>query len=73
MANFLSRLQNPSDVVPVEDSFPDENLFSISIVNPWYADLENYLSARRTSPYFTPKEKKRLIKQSVRYSWTNGD
>jgi len=73
VADFLSRLQNRGEVVPVEDSFPDENLFAISIVNPWYADLANYLSIGRTPPYFTPKEKKRLVKQSARYSWVNGD
>jgi len=73
VAYFLSRLQNPGEVVLVEDSFPDENLFAISIVDPWYADLANYLSTGRTPPYFTPKEKKTLIKQSARYSWVNGD
>ena len=73
VADFLSRLQNRGEVVPVEDSFPDENLFAISIVNPWYFDLANYLSTGKTPPYFTPKEKKRLIKQSARYSWVNGD
>eukprot|EP00253_Pinus_taeda_P011257 PITA_11257 len=73
VVDFLSRLQNPGEVVPVEDCFPDENLFAISVVNPWYADLANYLSTGRTPPYFTPKEKKRLIKQSARYSWVNGD
>ena len=36
VADFISRLQNQGEVVPVEDSFPDENLFAISIVNPWY-------------------------------------
>ena len=66
-------MQNSSEVIPVEDSFLDENLFAISIVNPWYADLANYLSTGRTPPYFTPKEKKRLIRQSARYSWVNGD
>ena len=73
VADFLSRLQNPGEVVPVEDSFPDENLFAISIVTPWYADLANYLSTGRTPPHFTPKEKKGLVKQSARYSWLNGD
>eukprot|EP00253_Pinus_taeda_P010466 PITA_10466 len=73
VADFLSRLQNQGEVVPVEDSFLDENLFAISIMNPWYVDLANYLSTGRTPPYFTPKEKKRLIKQSARYSWVNGD
>eukprot|EP00253_Pinus_taeda_P013313 PITA_13313 len=73
VADFLSRLQNPGEVFLVEDSFPDENLFAISIVNPWYADLANYLSTGRTPPHFTAKEKKRLVKQSAIYSWLNGD
>ena len=73
VADFLSRLQNPGEVVLVEDSFPDEHLFAISIVTPWYADLANYLSTGRTPPHFTAKERKRLIKQSARYSWLNGD
>ena len=73
MADFLSRLQNSGEIVPVEDSFLDENLFAISIVDPWYADLANYLSTGKTPPHFNRKEKKRLIKQSARYSWINGD
>jgi len=73
VADFLSRLQNQGEVVPVEDSFPNENLFAISIVNPWYADLANYLSTGKKPPYFTSKEKKMLVKQSARYSWANGD
>lgn len=73
VANFLSRLQNQGEVIPVEDYFLDENLFAIPIVNPWYADLANYLSTGKTPPYFTSMEKKRLVKQSARYSWVNGD
>ena len=73
VADFLSRLQNQGEVVPVEDSFPYEHLFAISIVNPWCVDLANYLSTGRTPPHFTPKETKRIIKQSAWYSWVNGD
>ena len=73
VADFFFRLQNLGEVVPVEDSFPDEHLFAISILNPWYADLANYLSTGKIPPSFSSKEKKRLIKQSSRYSWVNGD
>lgn len=65
VVDFLSRLQNQGEVAPVEDSFLDENLFAISIVNPWYADLANYLSTGITPPYFTSKEKKRLVKKGA--------
>ena len=68
VADFFSRLHNPSEVVPVEDSFPDEHLFAISILNPWYVDIANYLSTGKIPPSFTSKKKKRLIKQSARYS-----
>jgi len=43
------------------------------VLNPSYADLANYLSAGKVPPSLSSKEKKRLIKQSARYSWVNGD
>lgn len=73
VADYFSRLQNLGEVVQVEGSFPDEHLLAISVLTPWYADLANYLSTRKVSPSFSSKEKKRLIKQSARYSWINGD
>ena len=42
VADFLSRLHNTGEVVPVSDSFPDEHLFAISVITPWYADIANY-------------------------------
>jgi hypothetical protein len=43
VADFLSRMIHLEDNAPVEDNFPDENLFSISTFTPWYADVANYL------------------------------
>jgi hypothetical protein len=43
MDDFLSRMIHLGDNAPVEDNFPDENLFSISTFTPWYADVANYL------------------------------
>ena len=71
--DFLSRLNNCGDIVPVSDSFPDEHLFSISIITSWYVDIANYLSSGKLPPSFSSKEKKRIIKQSARYTWVNGD
>ena len=34
VADFLSRLHNTGEVVPVLDSFPDEHLFAISVITP---------------------------------------
>ena len=73
MAYFLSRLNNFGEVVPVSDNFPDEHLFAISVITPWYADIANYLSLGKLPPSMTSKEKKRIIKQSARHTWVNGD
>ena len=73
MADLLSRLNNSSEVVPVSNNFPDEHLFSIYVITPWYDDIANYLSSGKLPPSMTSKEKKRIIKQSARHTWVNGD
>ena len=73
VVDFLSRLNNSSEVVPVSDNFPHEHLFAISVITPWYVDIANYLSSGKLPPSMTSKEKKRIIKQSARHTWVNGD
>ena len=43
VAYFLSRLNNYGEVFHVSDNFPDEHVFVISVITPWYADIDNYL------------------------------
>jgi hypothetical protein len=48
-ADHLSRLENPlgvHDRSEIRDSFPDEQLMSITDSEPWYADFANYLASR---------------------------
>jgi len=45
VADFISRLTIDDSCTPIEDSFPDEYLFSISTYSPWYSDITNYLAA----------------------------
>ena len=73
VANFLSRLNNYGEVVLVSDNFPDEKLLSISVITPWYFDIANYLSSGKLPPSITSKENKRIIKQTARHIWVNGD
>ena len=40
---FLSRLMHTWENTPVNDNFPDEDLFSISTYVPWYVYVANYL------------------------------
>ena len=44
VAYLRSRINTSGEDVPVIDSFPYENLFSISIKSPWFANIANYLS-----------------------------
>ena len=73
MADILSRINTSGEDVPVLDSFPDENLFAIPIKYPWFADIANYLSSGKLPSYFSPREKRQVIKQSARYSWIRRD
>eukprot|EP00253_Pinus_taeda_P008680 PITA_08680 len=44
VVDFLSRLDFPvGEEGTVDDQMPDEHLFSISVLSPWFADIANYL------------------------------
>ena len=48
VADHLFRLPNaPSDELPINDNFPDEQLLAIS-TEPWFADIVNYLITNQT-------------------------
>jgi len=44
VAEFLSRVNLPAgEEVMVDDQMPDEYLFAISVLSPWFNDIANYL------------------------------
>ena len=56
VADNLSRLETIlDDPLPIDDSFPDEQLAAINVSNktPWYADFANYIVAKFIPPSFT--------------------
>jgi hypothetical protein len=55
VVDFLSRLNINDDNSHVDDSFPDENLFVVYSHSPWYADIDNYLVARKVPPHLYPR------------------
>jgi hypothetical protein len=73
VADFLSRIKNEDDDTLVDDSFPDEHIFSLSVNTPWFADMENYLDTRRLPSHLSPHEKRKIITQSANYSWVGHD
>jgi hypothetical protein len=70
---FLSHIKHEGDDIPIDDSFLDEHLFPLSVNSPWFADMENYLATRKLSSHLSPHEKRRIITQSVNYSWVGHD
>ena len=47
IADYLSRLEKPIEDergAEIEENFPDEHLFQISVQVPWYVDIVNFLA-----------------------------
>jgi hypothetical protein len=72
VVDFLLRLHINDDNSLVDDSFPDEHLFAVSSHTPWYADIANYLVAGKVPPHLSPRERRKIIQKSARYSWIGG-
>ena len=68
VANFLSRLTIDDNCIPTKDSFPHECLFAISTYSPWYANIANFLVARKFPQYFSSKGKRNIIQQNATYT-----
>lgn len=41
VVDFLTRIQNDNNDVPVEDNFPNEYIFAVCIESPWFVDIAN--------------------------------
>ena len=62
VADNLSRLENVlDDPLPIDDSFPDEQLAVINVAHntPWYANYANYIVAKYLPPSFTYQQKRK--------------
>ena len=71
--NFLSRLHSTGDRILVSDNFRGENLFAIIAKTPLFSDVANYLSYGILPSHFTRNQKRKIIRESARYIWVNGD
>ena len=60
IVDHLSRLEKLIENergTEIEDNFPDEQLFQISVQVPWYADIVNYLACGIMPPDLLAKKK----------------
>lgn len=69
VADHLSRLkelpllerQFLNNVLPVNEDFPDEQLFLVQVIQPWYADFVNYIVSQIISPDFGYHERRNFF------------
>ena len=52
----------------VDDQLPDEHLFSILVLPPWFDDIANYLVSAQFPPNFPSKEKSKIVRKSVPFT-----
>ena len=58
----------------VDDHMPDEHLFFISVLSPWFADIENYLVSTQFPPHLSSKEKRNIVRKSTTpFTWIRGN
>jgi hypothetical protein len=73
VADNLSRLENVSfDPIPVNDSFPNEQLASIKVTLreiPWYADYANFIVSEYLPPDFTAQQRRKCFYDLRHYFW----
>eukprot|EP00253_Pinus_taeda_P017120 PITA_17120 len=73
VADFLSRLDSPAgEEGIVDDQMPDEHLFSILLLSPWFVDIANYLVSAQFPPHLSSKEKSRIVRKSAPFTWIGG-
>lgn len=66
VADHLSRIASTEKPLPLKDRFPDEHLFEMKTMVPWYADIVNYLVTGST-PKELPRSKRDKIKSDSKY------
>nr|XP_008386324.2 uncharacterized protein LOC103448840 [Malus domestica] len=72
VADHLSRFVHSNtekDLIPLRESFPDEQLFSLKITDPWYADIINYKVIKKIPDDYTCAQKDKLVKTAKYYEW----
>ena len=64
IADHLSRIEKPikdEKGTEIEENFPNEQLFQLTVQVPWYADLVNYLACGIMPSELTYQQKRTLI------------
>ncbi|KAM1432438.1 hypothetical protein ACFXTO_014971 [Malus domestica] len=69
VANHLSCMMHNEESLPIAETFPDEQLMSIKVSEPWYADLVNFLVSKQIPSTFTRHQRDKLRNDTRFYVW----
>ncbi|KAM2710250.1 hypothetical protein EV2_047831 [Malus domestica] len=71
VADHLSRMvhEEHEHDMPIPETFPDKQLLSIEVSEPWYADLVNYLVSKQVPSTLTKHQCDKLRKDARFYVW----
>ncbi|CAN6695147.1 unnamed protein product [Malus baccata var. baccata] len=69
VADHLSRMVHNEESLPILETFPDEQLLSIKVSAPWYADIVNFLVSKRIPSEFTRHQRDKLRHDAWFYVW----
>ncbi|CAN6725525.1 unnamed protein product [Malus baccata var. baccata] len=69
VADHLSRMVHEEDAVPIIETFPDEQLMSVKVSEPWYADLVNYLVSKHVPSELLKHQCDKFKKEARFYVW----
>lgn len=53
----------------MEDQFPDEHLFAMTVETPWYANVTNYMEAGKLLAHLSSQENNLIVQRSAQFSW----
>ncbi|RDX82795.1 hypothetical protein CR513_36375, partial [Mucuna pruriens] len=69
VADHLSRIEKESELVPIRDEFPDEQLLHIKSATPWFADIYNYVATSQFPPKASRHYKEKIRSDAKHYIW----
>ncbi|XP_038978588.1 uncharacterized protein LOC120108942, partial [Phoenix dactylifera] len=69
VADHLSRLVHMEDEISLQETFPDEQLFSTSVTLPWYANLVNYLVTNMLPSGLSKAQRDKIKSDAKYYVW----
>ncbi|CAN6721074.1 unnamed protein product [Malus baccata var. baccata] len=69
VADHLSCMVHNEESLPIVETFPVEQLLSIKVSEPWYADLVNFFVSKQIPSSFTRHQRDKLRHDARFYVW----